>query len=231
VNRVTALRLAVAAALVLALSLAAASTGGARDAKRLRINDAPSWDVPAWSYTHNSCDGDPNLNRVDPVNFVMYQYGTIGRVTNQVHYHTTAHWSDTGGSSQYFGEHTGGCWLMDAQQASGNVWESRYHIRWHAGRSNGGYDPNWGNWSVGDAHHEDLVVACPYYPGHAVDQNGPNGSGFDQGRRKLRQDLEAGGHYWSSVWWGNTQGFTQCDGGVASSDGYNVHVYTHAYNH
>ncbi|MEJ7569171.1 MAG: hypothetical protein WKF41_13000 [Gaiellaceae bacterium] len=71
--------------------------------------------------------------------------------------------------------------------------------------------------TIGDAHHEDLT-----YCGHAVDANGANGSGFDQGRQNLRINLENGGHSWRSEFWGNTQNFQQCDGDYASSDGYTV---------
>jgi len=179
--------------------------------------------LDSWPYTHTACPGNSS-NRADPVNFALYDHGTIGRITNQVSYH--AHWSDTGGSTQSFGERsTGSCFHMDAQAASGNVWNSRYHIRFHHLTKQ---DPSYFDVTVGDAHHEDFVWTCP---GHAVDQDGPQGSGFDQGRRNLRQNMEAGGHYWWSTWWGNTQQFTQCDGGVANSDGYTVFVQIHSWNH
>ena len=80
-------------------------------------------------------------------------------------------------------------------------------------------DPVWGRTARGDAHHEDTIV----YPGcHAVDANGPDGSGFDQGRRRLRELFAAGGHGWRSQFWGNTRSFRQCDGDYAGSDGYVV---------
>ena len=80
--------------------------------------------------------------------------------------------------------------------------------------------------TIGDAHHEDLT-----YCGHAVDANGSTGSGFDQGRRELRIQMENGGHGWYSEFWGNTQNFQQCDGDYASSDGYTVFSRAHQINH
>lgn len=182
--------------------------------------------IDSWPYTHSHCPAS-NSDRVDPVNFVFWGWATIengtrGRVTDQVTYHTTPPWIELGGSTQYFGEHsTGNCFKMTTQQASGNWWESRYHIRYHPITNQ---DPGWGWLTVGDAHHEN--VTC-WPPDHAIDQNGPGGSGFDQGRRHLRQMMQGTYHPWTSFYWGNTQKFTQCTGNAASSDGYTVFMYIH----
>ncbi len=171
-------------------------------------------------YTHGGCPGT-SANRIDPINFFFYNWGTYDRSLSQMRTH--AGWYDQGGSSQSFVDHSTNCNTMIAQAASGGITSSRFHIRLHPID----YDAAYGWTTVGDAHHEDLVWYC----GHAVDQNGTNGSGFDQGRRQLRMAMEAGGHAWTSTYWGNTQSFKQCDGGYASSDGYTVLVNTHQINH
>jgi hypothetical protein len=154
------------------------------------------------SYTYKSdCS-----TRVDPVNFVFYgPYATWSHTASQVQFH--AGWSHTSGSPQASWSH-GSCYSMGTQRASAGLLSSRFHIRlfW------AGSDP----YTVGDAHHEDFIWYC----GHAVDSNGPTGSGFDWGRRTLRSDFKAAGHYTYYSWWGNTQNFKQCDGDWAGSDGY-----------
>lgn len=169
-------------------------------------------------YTHGSCAGT-SASRIDPINFVYWDWGTWDRAASQTQSH--AGWTDTGGSSQYFFDH-GNCYTMTTQRASGGVASSRYHIRLHPIHS----DAALGWTTIGDAHHEDLT-----YCGHAVDANGSNGSGFDQGRRQLRILMENRGHGWYSEFWGNTQNFQQCDGDYASSDGYTVFSRAHQVNH
>lgn len=83
--------------------------------------------------------------------------------------------------------------------------------------------------TTGDAHHEDLVMFPPC--GHAVDESGPEGSGFDQARDELRARFTVAGHATSVVWWGNTQSFRQCDGDYAGSDGWAVFIELHQVNH
>lgn len=171
------------------------------------------------SYTHSGCPATSS-NRVDPINFVFWDWGTIGRAENSIDYH--AGWTNGSGSNQTFLDH-GNCYNMAAQHASGCGTCSRYHIRLHPIH----FDDVLRWTTVGDAHHEDWVWYC----GHAVDKNGPEGSGFDQGRKQLRVKLQNGGHDWWSEWWGNTQPFKQCDGDVASSDGYTVFSRTHQLFH
>jgi hypothetical protein len=67
--------------------------------------------------------------------------------------------------------------------------------------------------------------------GHAVDSNGPGGSGFDQGRDELVRRFASAGHPAERVWWGNTQSFKQCDGDYAASDGWVVLIELHQVNH
>ena len=125
-------------------------------------------------------------------------------------------------SSQSFTDH--GCSSMHAQRASGLG--ARFHVR-----VRGQHQDAASGWvAVAGAHHEDLVLV-PIPCGHAVDSNGPSGSGFDQGRNELERHFATAGHATSRVWWGNTQSFKQCDGDYAASDGWTVIVALHQVNH
>lgn len=177
-------------------------------------------------YTHEDCpvsDGD----RVDPINFVFTDWGTWDRAERDLEYHMD--WTNDQGGPQVFVDH-GNCYEMTTQRAStcflGGFDCDRNHIRLHPIH----FDDGLGWTTVGDAHHEDWVGAaqCPPFGGHAVDQNGTAGSGFDQGRNDLFFWMDGQpGHSGFYTWWGNTQNFEQCDGGFAGSDGATVRMTTH----
>jgi hypothetical protein len=171
-------------------------------------------------YTHTGCPAS-SANRVDPLNVLFRAWGTYGRALAQVQSH--AGWADDGGSAQYFVDHAS-CSLMHGQRASAGMLRSRFHVRVRGQHE----DPSLGWTATGDAHHEDLVLTC----GHAVDSNGPGGSGFDQGRNELRAAMAAAGHaITTGNWWGNTQNFKQCDGDLAGSNGYTTYITLHQVNH
>lgn len=65
---------------------------------------------------------------------------------------------------------------------------------------------------------------CGFPGSHAVDSNGPNGSGFDMGRRQLREKYGETAHDRNQVLWGNTRNFLQCDGDLAGSNGYGLRL-------
>jgi hypothetical protein len=134
-----------------------------------------------------------------------------------------AGWTDTLGSNQYFVDH-GNCALMHEQRASGTL--TRFHIRVRGQH----FDATLGWTATGDAHHEDFVV-FPIPCGHAVDSDGPSGSGFDRGRDELEQRFASAGHPTYRLWWGNTQSFKQCDGDYAGSDGWTTFIQLHQLNH
>jgi len=171
-------------------------------------------------YTHGGCPGTTS-NRIDPLNVVFWDWGTYDRVFSQIQSH--AGWNDDGGSSQTFVDHST-CYAMHGQRASSGIASTRFHIRIRGQHS----DPSLGWTATGDAHHEDLVITC----GHAVDSNGPSGSGFDQGRNTLRTYFSNAGHSISTNnFWGNTQNFKQCDGDLAGSNGYTTFIQLHQVNH
>jgi hypothetical protein len=171
-------------------------------------------------YTYSGCPGTTE-NRVDPINVVFTSWGTWGRAISQIGSH--AGWTDTSGSEQAFVDH-GICYPMHAQLASGLG--SRFHIRVRGQHP----DATLGWTATGDAHHEDFVT-FPVPCGHAVDSNGAQGSGFDQGRDELERRFADAGHATERVWWGNTRSFKQCDGDYAASDGWTVFVELHQVNH
>ena len=171
-------------------------------------------------YTYSGCPPTP-AERVDPINVVFTGWGTWGRAVSQVESH--AGWRETSGSSQVFSDH-GACFAMHAQRASGEG--TRFHVRVRGQHS----DAELGWTATGDAHHEDLVV-YPVPCGHAVDADGAEGSGFDQGRDEVEERFAGAGHVTARVWWGNTQSFKQCDGDYAASDGWTVFISLHQVNH
>jgi len=122
-------------------------------------------------YTHRACPGTA-ATRTDPINVVFTTWGTWGRAESQIETH--AGWTSTSGSPQSFVDH-GGCFSMHTQRASGLG--TRFHVRVRGQHQ----DPALGWVAAAAAHHEDLVL-FPIPCGHAVDSNGPRGSGFDQGR-------------------------------------------------
>jgi hypothetical protein len=171
-------------------------------------------------YTHESCPATFE-NRIDPINVVFTGWGTWGRAESQIESH--AAWTTTSGTAQSFVDH-GACLPLHTQRASGQA--TRFHVRVRGQHR----DPALGWTAVGDAHHEDLVV-FPVPCGHAVDANGAQGSGFDQGREELAARFASAGHATQRVWRGNTQSFKQCDGDYAASDGWVAFVELHQVNH
>lgn len=174
-------------------------------------------------YTYDGVCGHDS--RVDPLNVAFYTWGTWGRAEDQVQAH--AGWSDDGGSHQLFSDHSA-CYDQHTQRASDGISSSRYHIRIRGQHD----DPSWGWTATGDAHYEDIVYPeCGFFPGHAVRENGPTGSGFDWGRNQLAVSMGSAGHYYYYAWAGSTQNFRQCDGQYARSDGNAAMIQLHQVNH
>jgi hypothetical protein len=184
------------------------------------VPSAPAHFDSTSRYTHGDCP-EATENRVDPINVVFSSWATWGRAASQIESH--AGWTDTSGSGQTFVDH-GACYAMHAQRASGTG--TRFHIRIRGQHS----DAALGWTTTGDAHHEDFVT-FPYPCGHAVDADGPEGSGFDQGRDELEERFASAGHATYREWWGNTHSFKQCDGDYAASDGWTVFIELHQLNH
>jgi len=167
--------------------------------------------------------GCPKTDHIDPVGVVFQGTHASAKISSeQVALH--AGWDEqTSTSTQWLWVLTGnekyGCRETNYQPVSdGDIPpSSRYHVRlWYVPQEDGTTRR-----TVGTPHHEDWVWTCP---GHAVDANGSNGSGFDQGRHALKNAFVDGGHSVQSEYWGNTANFKQCDGDYAGSDGWGIRI-------
>ena len=160
-------------------------------------------------------------NPTDPVSVIFYGSATSDRTSNHIGFHTN--WGNTilDGSDQYFV--TGGyCNALDGQRADDNAFESRHHIRWKASNV---VDPDIGQVTIGTPHYEDIQF-CK----HAVRETVDGWSGYDRGRRKI-YELMNSGHYNYTKYVGNSAKMTQCDGGVAWSNGQARYVQINAVSH
>ena len=175
-------------------------------------------------YSHRRGDCS---SRVDPIGAVFYgpADGTTGGNLASAVDHAEAHtgWGVvTLGSGQWFATH-GYCGYWDGELASGAAWSTRHHTRlrrtYHA-------DPGLGFTTVGTPHYE-TVESC----GHVVRRTLNGVSGYDIARRRLHEAMAAGNHTSFSEYWGNTQPFVQCNGDIASSNGYVRFLYVPAWWH
>jgi hypothetical protein len=165
----------------------------------------------AYHYTGEDCPVLPE-NRVDPITNVFTREATSYNTSIHINHHTGWGFTDVG-ATQYFQFETS-CDAMNNQRADRDYGD-RYHIRW---RQSPYYSFEHGYITTADPHHEDLARCFP--PKHAVDQNGPSGSGFDQGRATIYQSFVGTHHtYGGTGNWGNTELMPQCDGGWAGSNG------------
>lgn len=163
-------------------------------------------------------------NRVDPVTIVFTNLATTDRVNQNVNQHTDLDHGATPFGAQLFGVN-GTCSSQTVDKSSCSYWTcTRWHIR---GRQSPVTHATYGSTTASTPHHEDWVWYSPWnncnilgYGGnHAVDSNGPGGSGFDQGREHILSGFVSGGHVYETLFWGNTDPFVQCDGDTASSNG------------
>jgi hypothetical protein len=186
-------------------------------------------------YTHDTCVNwsDPNT-RVDPINFVFFQWGTIARVENQLYTHAGAngyYWYNHEGTLQYFISHSS-CNAQYYQYADNNVGSSREHFREYPIHSAG--EPL-GYTMITDAHHDHLVWCGG--PSHAVDPPGwqpgiGNGGGFDYGQWMVyRMFYAQTNHSTYQIYFGNTQQMRQCNGWIAWDNGYAQMMQAHQVNH
>jgi hypothetical protein len=189
-------------------------------------------------YTHSSSDTACGTgSRIDPVNFFFYSYGTTGRVRNQLYWHAASiftYWNHHDGSAQRFYV-SGQCLAQDNQFATDSALNltARFHFREEPVY----YESGTIGWSdIADAHKDELVW-CGSTPNHAVAANGTysgygNGSGFDYGQYVLNWQFHGGSQhttFQSQIF--NTQVFRQCNGWLASDNGYSQWLQIHQTNH
>ena len=176
----------------------------------------------SYPYSLRSCPASYR-DQSDPVTVLFVGEGWALRSLNHIEFHTG--WDNESGPSQRFQSH-GECGDMHGQRGSGGLFSSRWHVRV---RRTAHADATYGTTSLATPHHEDFVWYC----GHAVDKNGAEGSGFDQGRRRLaRLMAESIFHDESGLrYWGNDRDFKQCDGDWAGSNGYVRYIAVPGFAH
>jgi len=96
-----------------------------------------------YSYTDSACKF-----AVDPVSVVFYRNATLANVDQHASHHNG--WTYHSESTQYFYDHH--CSPMDNQNASGDFWQTRYHMRewWNWDSKNGYY-------TLATPHHEEMT--------------------------------------------------------------------------
>lgn len=184
---------------------------------------------PSGFYSFGS-SGCPSDDHSDPVGALFEgTQASAKNAANQVAEHAGWTYDTKISSNQWLwvltGEEKYGCRETNYERASAPDWQlaDRYHVRlWYVPASN-----QENRRTVGTPHHEDWVEwpNCDKFPGdHAIDSNGPQGSGFDQGRHALKSAFLAAGHAVTPEYWGNTANFKQCDGDYAGSDGWGIKI-------
>jgi sugar lactone lactonase YvrE len=224
----------------LAALVAALAIGLSGPAKANSIGLGPSgW----YSFGASDCNEG---SRSDPIGVLFRgKRASAHNVANQIKLH--ANWNYDVSKGQYL-------WVLlnggsyDCRDASESVAEapdfstldnpnpanSRYHIRlWFIPATNGSSELK----TIGTPHHEDWKWNIPFvnhcggvtgFGNHAIDEGGIHqhkDSGFDQGRHKLKEGFENGGHLVQSEEWGNSTEIEQCDGGWAGSDGWGLNIW------
>jgi hypothetical protein len=195
---------------------------------RAELTQFYSYGEPHCGY--NSQSGSRAWAWSDPVTLIfrdLYRHG-FAYVVDDVVQHGWG--TNTQGGPQWIVNGTTGCRLMDAQRATTCPSSpsppfgfacTRYHVRFFR------ITPLENSYhTFATPHHEDWVsvsINCsswwtcrPRICGHAVDSNGPEGSGFEQGKARmvnLFSDTQI-----SSMFVGNSQSVKQCDDDMAGNE-------------
>lgn len=179
-------------------------------------------------YSHSGCPivaaPFPYGTQKDPIGIVFYNDGRTGPSINHINFH--AGWGPAQASGQYFVDH-GDCLGTHGQRASVDCGDcTRYHIRLHQIQHSTEYNMT----TVGTPHYE---IGCGGWSGgHGIPVLSEGWSGFDQGRRYLRDRINSEDHYNDVVNWGNTNLMGQCGdqwraGGNGSVWWIHIPYYTH----
>jgi hypothetical protein len=152
---------------------------------------------------------------IDPITVVFYgDRAEASNARTHIIHHTQ--WRNNQGKKQFFLSE-GHCTGDEGDQASGCGTCSRMHIRVNQNHDRDQFDRYF---TVGTPHDEDmmwfqcdLITKWPSCkkPCHAVDENGPDRSGFERGRAEIASTFFAGGHERVLDNWANRRNFQQCD--------------------
>ena len=166
----------------------------------------------SYAFGANGCTVE---QRSDPVTMIFY--GSLGTAAySDATVRSFAGWTWRTGNDQWLQSH-GLCNQFNFQDASA-ITLTRYHVRlWQMP----GLDLKDRYVTYATPHHEDFVIGggCGIPGNHAIDANGSQGSGFDQGRTQLGTIIGRTYPLGDIQNWQNTQTFRQCDGDLASSNG------------
>ena len=168
-----------------------------------------------YSFSNESCSS----NLVDPVGVVFAgTNASAENAGNAMAYHANWYYGGAAGQSLNVFRQTSSRICKPSNDGRNSVGlgpqgTSRFHARYWLSREIGEYPK-----TVATPHYERVTCGT----NHAVigNGNGPGGrSGFTYAK------LELGGHATSSVYWGNTRSFQQCNGNWAGGDGYLAVIY------
>jgi hypothetical protein len=211
----------------------------------LAVGEIGSPTSPAGQYSWKGSDCNNERGLSDPVGVVFRgKHAGAAHVAELISFFTEAldpgnAWDETENDDKQgmmLRQDDGGYLCEEDDEARAEAtqywFNSRYHVRLWFVKSTLNNEDGVVK-TVGTPHHEDFIPlnarnACEGATSlgdHAIDQNGPEGSGFDQGRRKLAQSFRITTHKVKREFWGNTERFKQCDGGVASSEGWGVVIF------
>lgn len=174
-----------------------------------------------YSFSNESCSS----NLVDPVGVVFAgTNASAENAGNAMAYHANWYYGGAAGQSLNVFRQTSSRICKPSNDGRNSVGlgpqgTSRFHARYWLSREIGGYPK-----TVATPHYERVTCGT----NHAVigNGNGPGGrSGFTYAKHELKQLFELGGHATSSVYWGNTRSFQQCNGNWAGGDGYLAVIY------
>lgn len=182
-------------------------------------------------YSHGSTDCSMAASdRKDPVTAIMWGKELYSPYHVQEKIYKLVGWAPNFiAKNQYFTDH-GQCVESNVQASDrpGRCKCNRWHLR-------GGlqlHENDRGHWVTLTPHRDiwqeeyyDRVAKewrCQGAGGgkHYVHRNTGNGSGFDRGRKKLKEKRNMGNYYTGHSEWGNTRTSRQCNGQLAGSNGW-----------
>ena len=171
------------------------------------------WD--GYSYGNSTC-----TDRKDPVTVFFVKHGFTSYTNDNIKHHTSLDAGSSPGAQKFW--RSGQCLSQTIDRSNCVIIVcNRKHIR---GRLSA-FSTSVHGWQHGTTPHvEQWKPLPPCWGNHAVNGNGPNGSGFDQGREYFRARFNPS-HGVSFYYWGNTQSMQQCNGNWAGSNGWVINIF------
>lgn len=165
-----------------------------------------------YSFDSTGCAHSSVRDLSDPVG-AYFKGDSAGFSNTALQTSRHANWNIGGGGKQGLRVYnTASAYVChETDEARANAVYSRHHVRLWRTRPPSAGDVR----TVGTPHYEEYTDC-----GHAVvEYSGTSVSGFDLGRRVLRESFRRAGHKVDNVYWGNTKRMPQCNGRRTSSNG------------